>query len=180
MSHRCIHRCIPVIMIVSACVFRILGRSQAPVRGRRSPSRGSSTRTGKCGTCRASRGLMRQRLSSVRYAQAPSARLFSTSPFRSGATSVSFAMKSLSPMPRNAAILEISASDTRTMPSSIRQHAPQHLHLKSASMALRPCRPALRLRICLVWDNMPHIADRLTIFYTMCPMWSIVAWCPAG
>ena len=71
-------------------------------------------------------GFKRQRLFSSRYTQAPSARLFSTSPLRSGASSVSLAINSASAMPRYAAIREISTSETRTMPSFIRQHAPQH------------------------------------------------------
>ena len=76
-------------------------------------------------------GLMRQRFSSVNQTHAPSGRLDRTRPRRSGARTVSSAMKAASDFPRNAAMRAISASETRTMPSGIRQHAPQQRHLKA-------------------------------------------------
>ena len=85
-------------------------------------------------------GLMRQRLSSESHAHAPSGRLLSINPRRSGATSVSRSMKSCSSMPRNAAIREISASDTRTTPSLIRQHAPHWRQAKLDVFGIFPVR----------------------------------------
>ena len=75
-------------------------------------------------------GLIRHRLSSESHAHAPSGRLLRISPRRSGAISVSRSMKSCSSIPRNTAIRTISASDTRTIPSLIRQHAPHRRQTK--------------------------------------------------